>query len=150
MTNDPAYRFVVVYKDGRQLSQENEKGEIVFDHCHVEDWDNVQIYALVNRSGDHSISVNFENGHFSINNNLIKMMLYDMDMNYLSRHNEAVFRPIYGRRVFVNEMGQSTYFFCGWETELEVPMISSPEKMVKKKFRRVMFVAEDGTIFFES
>lgn len=150
MTNDPAYRFTVIYKDGRALSQENEKGEIVVDHCHVEDWNNVEIYALVNKTGDHAITVNFTNGNFSINQNLIKIMLPDLDMNYLSTHNTAVFKPIYGRRVFVNERGANTYFFCGWETELEVPMISNPEKITKKKFRRVMFVGEDGTIFLES
>jgi len=139
MEDNPAYRFSVVYKDGRIMDQENDEGKIVRDHVHIEDWDNVNIYALRNRSGDHVISVNFTTGDFAINNHVIKMMLSDMDMYMEAEHNTAVFKPICGRRIFNGEMGRSVYFYCGWETKLK-----------NRKIKRVMYVSEQGLTFFET
>lgn len=136
---DPAYRFTVVYKDGTEMSQEDEKGVVVRDHCHVIDWNHVRIYALTNRPKDHAITVNFENGDFSINDTRIKMMLSDLDMFVGQNHTKAIFKPLYGRRHFQSDLGQSTLFFCGWETELD-----------GKKIKRVIYVNEYGDVFMES
>lgn len=136
---DPAYRFSVVYKDGRIFDQEDGIGVVMFDHAHVEDWNNVEIYALRNRSGDHVVSVNFINGDFAINNNVIKPMVVELDMFTGEMHREIAFKPIYGRRVFAGESGKTMFFYCGWEAVVK-----------NRKVRRVMYVSEHGRVFFES
>ena len=143
--NDPAYRFTVVYKDGRELSQEDENGVVVKDHCHIEDRGSVQIYALRNRPGDHVISVNFETGDFSFGAkdvgpvNVVKMMAGDMDMYMRPFHSKAEFKPLWGRRNFQGEFGHKVFYYCGWETKVD-----------GKKFKRVMYVNDMGEIFFEA
>jgi hypothetical protein len=136
---DPAYRFSVVYKDGRILDQEDDLGRVVLDHISVSDWNDVEIYALRNRPGDHVISVNFSSGDFAINNNVIKPMVVELDMFTGEMHKDVKFKPVYGRRIFSGEAGTATFFYCGWEATVK-----------GKKIRRVMYVSEHGQVFYES
>lgn len=140
--NDPAYRFTVVFKDGRQVSQEDSTGKVVKDHCHIsnEEWDTAEVYALTNRPGDHVITVNWKNGDFSINNTRIKMMANDLDIFSKDKiHSRALFKKVYGRKRLVGQKGQQTYFYCGWEATID-----------NKKIRRVLLVGADGTVFFDA
>lgn len=138
MFNDPAYRFTVVYKDGREMSQTDDKGVVVRDHAHVEDWDNVEIYALVNRPGDHVLTVNFTTGDFSIDSHIFKIMDKEMDMYFGFDNKEVTYKPIYGRRIFNGEAGRRTFFYLGWETKIR-----------NKKARCILYVSEDGTTYLE-
>lgn len=139
MSNDPAYRFTVVYKDGREMSQEDDRGVVVRDHCHIGDYDQIEIYSLKNRPGDHVISVNFTDGTFSINGNIINIFLDDMDMYMNPFHSDAIFKPILGRRNFVGESGHKVFFFCGFETTIK-----------NKKHKRIIYVSEHGEVYFEA
>ena len=136
--DDPAYRFTVVYKDGREMSQEDENGCVVRDHCHVEDWDNVEIYSLRNRPGDHVISVNFTNGDFSINGTKLKMMCSDLDL-LRGQHEQATFKPLFGRTHFQGEMGHAIFYKLGWDAFIG-----------NKTIRRILYVSENGEVFFEA
>ena len=136
--NDPAYRFTIIYKDGREFAQEDKSGLVVNDHCHVEDWDNVKIYTLRNRPGDHVLSVNFESGQFSVNDQVINMKLSDLDMYHDPSHKSAIFKPLYGRLRFNGEFGLKTFFYCGWET-----------KIGRKKIKRKLLVDEMGNVFMD-
>lgn len=137
--SDPAYRFTVIYKDGREVAQEDEKEVVVRDHCHLEDYSRIKIYALCNRPGDHTITVNFENGDFSINSTRMKMLAPDIDMFLNPFHAKAVFKPIVGRRKFQGQNGMKTFFYCGWSTVLN-----------GKTIKRVMYVDEHGELWLES
>lgn len=136
---DPAYRFSVVYKDGRIIDQEDENGHVVIDHTHIENWDDVEIYALRNRPGDHVVSVNFENGDFAINSNVIKMLTHELDMLRGELLKDIVFKPIYGRRVFSGDVRSAKFYYCGWEAVIG-----------NRKIRRVIYVSEHGDTFLEA
>jgi len=134
---DPAYRFTVVLKDGREIMQEDEKGRVVLDHCNIDSDAEIEIYSLRNRPGDHVISVNFDNGSFSINGEIVKMMFDDFDL-ITDKHRKIKFKPKYGRRKVGGNWGERTFFFCGWETTYN-----------NKKFKRVLLVDEHGRLYFE-
>lgn len=136
--SDPAYRFTIVYSDGREMSQEDENGVVVRDHCHINEG-TLKIYALTNRPKDHTITVNFENGDFSINNTRIKMMSPDMDMFMKPYHDKSVFEPVYGRRHFVGEHGERVFYFCGWKAKID-----------GEEIKRVMFVDDSGSVWIEA
>lgn len=132
---DPAYRFTLVYKDGREMSQEDEAGHVVRDHCHIEDPHNVEIYSLRNRPGDHVISVNFSTGVFSINGQKVRMMISDMDL-ITNQNQRAVFEPIMARTNVSGEFGKKTFFKCGWKTKVD-----------NKEYVRCLLVSEQGEVF---
>ncbi len=132
---DPAYRFTVVYKDGREMTQEDEKGRVVRDHCHIEDPMNVEIYSLKNRPGDHVISVNFSSGMFSINGEKIRMFIDDFDLR-LNANRKAIFEPIMARTKARGEWGERTFFKCGWKTTIN-----------DQEITRALLVSEMGEVF---
>lgn len=124
-------KFRITYEDGTFLESHDPMWNIVKDHCHALPPDNnkrwVQ-YDLISDDLGPLVGVNFQTGLFMIKGNLLhpaydgaealtfktdpQEFPVDENRKFL---NGLPYFPIYGRKIYKGDWGESMLFFCGWK-----------------------------------